>query len=297
MNNLSDLYDAKVGDKLTFPFSIKKSDIAKEIFYNEKLAIIDVSANNWLVTIVNAMTTGETLDLIFEAECYNDPRVLINVPYGVKPSSFKSSVYNRLKDVGLKRTVRLVGTTQIRFDEKKTPFYAENYLIDIPEKGSIKIPFSTASQSRSMTQLLYKAAKLLNMKIKIKSETKTLDVSRLEKKDEEPSDIKGSYLGSVNKWLAEIPFDTPLNIPVDLIRLKSQKTFLANMSKSNFDCVFKNGKVTKKRYMIRRIAGQVVLRINGETVKVLEGVNNVSDMKEKDWKMVDIILSSYGLSR
>ena len=49
--------------------------------------------------------------------------------------------------------------------------------------------------------------------------------------------------------------------------------------------------------MIRRIAGQVVLRINGETVKVLEGVNNVSDMKEKDWKMVDIILSSYGLSR
>ena len=106
MNELFEIYDAKVGQTLSFSYDIGVKEIASELLENNKVGTIDRGLDNWVVKITSTLYPRDWVDLIVQSEFYDREDFTVKLKPGMSITSFRIALYNRFKDLVLNAQLR-----------------------------------------------------------------------------------------------------------------------------------------------------------------------------------------------
>ena len=287
MNELHEVYDAQVGDIMTFSYDHSLNTVCQEIIENDKLASVERGLENWVVKFVSVLPPREWVDLLINAKVYEKSEHTVRLNKLISADSFRITLYNRLKELGIKRTIKNIGGLTLKIIKREDPVDINSVLDSLSETEFKEFTFKNIP---SVMQLLYKGAKKRDIGIKIKSKSRfVIEIIKIKKKD-----LNLKPLSDFHYWLAGLPFDTPTRIPVEKVNTLTDKELRIKLHNSVFDTSYRGGLVTKKQFCVRVIKGEVCLRVNSQTIHVFRDINLVSQMTEAHYKLANILLAPYG---
>lgn len=289
MNELHEVYDAKVGDVMTFSYDHSLNTVCQEIVENDKLASVERGLENWVVKFVSVLPPREWVDLLINAKVYEKSEHTVRLNKLISADSFRITLYNRFKELEIKRTIKNIGGLTLKIIKREDPVDINSILDSLSEKDFKEFTFKNIP---STMQLLYKGAKKRDIKIKIKQKSRfVLEIMKIKKKD---PDLDLKPLSDFHYWLAGLPFDTPVRIPVEKVNTLTDKEIRIKLHNSLFDTSYRGGLVTKKQFCVRVIKGEVCLRVNSQTIHIFRDINLVSQMTEAHYKLANTLLAPYG---
>ena len=294
MNELFEIYDAKIGQTLSFSYDIGVKEIASELLENNKVGTIDRGLNNWVVKITSTLHPRDWVDLIVQSEFYDREDFIVKLKPGMSITSFRIALYNRFKDLGIKRTIKIHGENQLTFKKKAEKFNVSEALDKVLIERQ-EFEATDGCRARSMSQLLYKEAKSRGVKIKIDTKPGYIVVTKkVEEVKKDGTIFAPSDYVLLTRWVAGLDFNKPSLPPASIVQNHPENYVRACLSNMSFDTSYRGGLVTKKQFCVRVIKGEVCLRVNSQTIHVFRDINLVSQMTEAHYKLANILLAPYG---
>ena len=297
-NKLTDIYDASYGRILTFPRKdYKLVDLALELISTGKIGTIQPHLTDpvWVMCVRKDLRPSEVIKLIEQSEYMSGENFSIKLPDNFNLMSFRSLLYSTLRAKGLKYQIS-IKKGQLSLSTKHKYADIDAALTNLTKDGReffIKDP----AESQRFVKTVYRRARLLGLNVTLSDRHPNIFVRLVVKEEVKKKLKKTSWLKDLNDFFALLKYDEVTPLPIYIRADMNDNYIRSQICKSEFDISFKNGMLCKHSHRIRRINGRVVLRIHGETVHIFDKLEKPSDMKEKDWKMVDLILDTYGLSR
>ena len=298
MNHVSEIYNCDYGrilylDKL----ETTRKEIAQELLSWGKVGIITshMSANQWVVQVTTDLKPGDFVDLLDYSNFMDSDDFTYPVPETINKISLRVSIYNKLKEKKLTRSVYITKEGVRIHSKKEMNTIAKELALIASLKEEKVIHLDENVDATKYISKLYKEAKKLGLIISVKDFRPAIGIKVTGTIINKPK--KKSLRSTVLEFIDAIPYDSEVKLPVNILAECNLSYMMVVCSKSQFDISFKNGMLCKHSHRIRRINGRVVLRLRGDTLHIFDKPEKPSDMKEKHWKMVDIILSTYGLSR
>ena len=292
MNNLSEIYDASSNRILTFDKKLipLKKPIAQELISCGKYGKISSHAceNSWVVELSEIIKPNEYIDTIVQSNFMDGNDFEIPVPRNINVSSLKVSLYVKMKECGIKKSVKIHDNV-LKVFTKKHEKDASYVVTNLTEEEQMIIVEDEVSQYISR---LYREAKKQGIKISVSDHRPVLRVKKVGIIS--PVNKRISGMSIIRDFISSIPYDKTFTFPIHISAEYNEKYINTVLAKLPFDTSYRGGLVTKKQFCVRVIKGEVCLRVNSQTIHVFRDIHLVSQMTEAHYNLANVLLAPYG---
>ena len=291
-HNLSDLFNAEIGDVLTLTDATSKTEIYAEAVANGKWVSLGHNPVHctWVVNVLNPddLTNSIITDHIVMSNYHgilDDGRMTLKIPGHINHKSLKSRCY-----ITCKGHVITFFEDYLVITEKVSTVNTQ-IIMDNFNTGDIKtIHKSQCKNVRSTITALYKIASDNNITISIRTNRNAIIITHRGMVD--PLVPQESFTSKLEKWLTKLPYDLTVEIPVEFTRLKSTAYINTVINKSKFTCKTRNGGITKLSAALKKRAGTIELIVNEKVIKVINKPS-LTNITKNDRKLINLALAPY----
>jgi len=290
LTNLSDLFNAEVGDKLVLDKSTTVvCEVYAEAISNRKwVSVLEhLIDSTWIVEILNPddIRNVDITDHIISSKFHgldDDGKLVLELPDHINITSLKSRVYAKCK--GYK--VQFFDNYLII--KKRAITFNTRVIIEDFHTDDIKtISKSECKNLPSTVTSLYKLASDAGFTIRIHHTPNNLVITHTGFVNDK--DMKKPFATLLKEWLIKLPYDMTVDLPGSFTDMKSLAYINTVINKSYFTCKTRNGQVTKLSAALRKRRGKIEVVVNEKVVKVINKPS-LTNISKRDRLLINLAL-------
>lgn len=292
LTNLSDIYSAKVGDKIvlnkshTVVYEVYAEAISNRKWVSVLEHLIDPT---WVVEILNPddIKNVDITDHIISSEFHGmeeDGRLVLELPKHINIPSLKSRVYAKCKGY------KVEFFDNYLIIRKRLATYNASVIIEDFSVGDIKtIDKSECKNLKSTVTSLYRLASEAGFTIRINSKGHVLVITHTG--DLSDTAAQKPFATRLTEWLTKLPYDMTVDLP-SFTDIKSSAYINTVLNKSNFACKVYRGQVTKRSAALRKRRGKIEVVVNEKVIKVINKPS-LTSISKRDRVLINLALMPY----
>lgn len=293
LTKISDIYDAKIGDKIILDKDVTVvAEIYAEAVANGKwVSVLDHLINDTYIAEVldpahvtnKDITNNITLSEYYGVE--DEGQLALLIPEHINLLSLKSRFYTQCKGYNSMMFERHIIIT------KKVNSVNTSLLLEDFKKGDTKkIVKRDCKNVKSTMSSLYRLASDNNIIIRIKNGRTSIDITHMGIIDDSVS--QASFSSQLHDWLNELPYDMTVSIPDRFTDVKSLAYINTVLNKSKFNCKCRSGKITKLSGSLKKSKGTIFVMVREKIVRVIDKPS-LTNLDARDRKLINLALKPH----